>query len=306
MSALVPNMGAIEAETRKLLKSAGIKGRFPTPVAEIVDAAGLQQPQDSMFSDEVIAEAPRRVQLAIRRLGGGRVLALLDRKRREVHVDPAIQNEGKRAFATLHEVTHDVLPWQHELAAFADNQGTLAPSVKSLFEWEANLGASNLLFQHDAFTRLASEYTTEHASIIELGRIVGASGHSTFRRFVSTHRGTVAGVVLELSPCSIDPLGHRRNEVITSETWKETFGDAQWPSVLRSDVYPFVENASAARISVTPLKSEFALKSTEDKSVDLTVELYCNQYRLFVLIWKPRRELLKRKRLIVPSEARVA
>ena len=305
MSALVPNVGAIEAETRKLLKAAGIKSRFPTPVAEIVAAAGLQQPQDSMFSEAVIAKAPRRVQLAIRQLGGGRVLALLDRRRREVHVDPAIQNEGKRSFATLHEVTHDILPWQHGLSAFADNLGTLAPSVKSLFEWEANLGASNLLFQHDAFTRLAREYTTEHASIIELGRIVGASGHSTFRRFVATHPGIVAGVVLELSPCAVEPLAYRRNEVITSASWTETFGDEQWPSVLSVDDFPFVEHASGARISLNAVKTEFMLKNAEDKSVDLTAELYCNQYRLFVLIWKQRREILRRKRLIVPSEAQV-
>lgn len=305
MSAHVPDGRAIEAETRKLLKSAGIKGQFPTPVADIVAAAGLEQPNESLLSDQVIAQAPTHLQRAVRRLGGGRLLALLDRKRREVHVDPTIQNEGKRAFATLHEVTHDILPWQRYLA-FADNQGTLAPSVKSLFEWEANLGASNLLFQHDAFTQVATEYRTEHASIIELSRIVGASGHSTFRRFVSSHRGVVAGVVLELSPCSVDPPAHRRNEVVTSEGWSETFGNFAWPTILRSDVYPFVEQASAARISLTPVKTEFALTNVEDKSVDLTVELYSNQYRLFALIWQPRRELLKRKRLIVPGETQVA
>lgn len=305
MSAHVPDEQAIEAETRKLLKTAGIKGHFPTPIADIIDAAGLKLPQESMLADPVIASAPSHLQRAVRRLGGGRLLALLDRKRREVHLDPSIQNDGKRAFATLHEVAHDVLPWQHHLA-FADNEGTLAPSVKSLFEWEANLGASNLLFQHDAFTRLACEYSTEHASIIELSKVVGASGHSTFRRYVSSHPGVVAGVVLELSPCSIDPLAHRRNEVIVSDGWTEMFGIDNWPRVLRSDDYPFVEQTSAARISLTPVKTEFTLKNIEDKSVDLTVELYSNQYRLFALIWKPRRELLKRKRLIVPGDAQVA
>jgi len=305
MPAHVPDERAIEVETRKLLKSAGIKVQFPTPVEAIVAAAGLEQPRDSLLSEQVIAEAPKHLQRAVRRLGGGRLLALLDRRRREVHVDPSIQNEGKRAFATLHEVAHDILPWQRFLA-YADSTGTLAPSVNSLFEREANLGASNLLFQHDAFTQLANEYTTEHASIMELSKIVGASGHSTFRRYVSSHNGVVAGIVLELSPCSFDPLAYRRNEVVLSAAWPEMFGDYIWPTVLRLDVYPFIEQAGAARISLTPVKTECSLASVDNTQVNLTVELYSNQYRLFALIWKPRREHLKRKRLIVPGVAKVA
>lgn len=219
-----PDERAIEKHTRELLQRADARGRFPTPIDDIVAAADLTLPRESLFSGSVLDEAPSHLRRAMKRLTG-RVRAVLDRKAREVHVDPSIQNQGRAAFQKLHEVTHDILPWQKELG-YADDDATLAATVKELFEQEANIGASNLLFQLDYFDDLVGQYRIGMASILDLAVMVGASGHATFRRFVKAHPTTVAGVVMELSPCSRDPLGYRRREVIVSAKWGEQFGSA--------------------------------------------------------------------------------
>ncbi len=77
-------------------------------------------------------------------------------------MDPGIQNEGRAAFLKLHEVGHDTLPWQRALG-YADDDATLAPSVKRLFEQEANIAASHLLFQQDYFDDVSRQYSIGHA-----------------------------------------------------------------------------------------------------------------------------------------------
>jgi hypothetical protein len=295
----VPDERAIEKHTRELLKRAETKGRFPTPVDDIVEAAGLQQPKESLLNNLVIDDAPLHLRRAMRKMSG-KIRAVLDRKAREVHVDPSIQNTGRVNFKKLHEVSHDIYPWQQALG-FADDDATLAPNIKDLFEQEANIGASNLLFQLDYFDDLVDQYKIGHAAILELATNIGASGHATFRRFVSVHKGVVAGVVLDLSPCGVDAVAYRRNEVETSKGWREQFGASFWPRVLRPEPYAFVSLAAHARSSGNVVATDFSLPNLRNDMVPLHVELFCNQHKIFALIWKPRREALKRRRIIVPS-----
>jgi len=234
-----PDRRAIEEHTRKLLRRAGVKGQFPTPVDEIVAAAGLSQPERSMFSDFIVEQAPEHLRRAIRRLTGP-VRAVLDRKEREVHLSPTVNTRGHRAFVKLHEATHHILPWQHDLA-YADEDATLSASAKALQELEANLGASNLLFQHETFAELSRQYKTGFRAILALAETVGASIHASFRRYVVDYDGAALGVVLELSPCSRVPLGYQRHEMVRSAKWEKEFGQAFWPRVLQSPPFSFID-----------------------------------------------------------------
>jgi hypothetical protein len=298
----VPDESSIEEHTRELLKRADAKGRFPTPVDDIVLAAGLTQPKDSLLSNLVIDQAPPHLRRAMRKLSG-KVRAVLDRREREVHIDPTVHNAGRIAFKKLHEVSHDIFPWQNELG-FADDDATLAPSVKSLFEQEANIGASNLLFQHDYFDDVAGQYAVGQAAVLELSNMIGASIHATFRRFVSTHKTVMAGVVLDMSPCGQPPVSYRRYEVLTSSGWRKQFGDQLWPRILHPQPYAFVTRAEEAHLTGDVVRADFVFPNLRNESVGLSVELYCNQHNIFALIWKPRRETLKRKRkLILPDAA---
>lgn len=302
MATHTPDELAIEKHARELLRRAEAKGRFPTPVDDIVEAAGLVQPKQSLLSGSVLEEAPLHLRRAIRKLSG-RVRAVLDRKTHEVHVDPEIHNRGRLAFHKLHEVTHEILPWQKALA-YADDDATLSFSVNRLFEWEANLGASDLLFQNESFDDLVRQYETGMAAVLELAEVVGASGHATFRRFVQVHDGAVVGLVMDLSPCSRDPLAYRRREVLVSKRWGEEFGTGYWPTVLRAEPYAFVKSADEARTTTGAVRTGFILPDLRNEPIHLDAEVYSNQHNLFVLIWKQRRERLRRRRIIVPASAR--
>jgi hypothetical protein len=288
-----PDEAAIDAYTRELLRRAGAKGRFPTPVDDIVAAAGLSEPHESLLSASVLSEAPLHIQRAIRRLTG-RVRAVLDRTTHEVHVDPAISNQGRVAFHKLHEVAHEILPWQRALA-YADDDATLSPATRSLFEWEANIGASGLLFQGEYFEDLIRQYPTGMATVFAVAEIVGASRHATFRRFARAHEGVITGVVMDLSPSSRDPLAYHRHEVVMSANWGARLGIRGWPNVLCRQPYAFIDHADAARRSGDIVRTDFTLPDLENKMVHLKVELYSNQHKLFALIWKPRREVLRRR-----------
>jgi hypothetical protein len=64
-----------------------------------------------MLSDFVLEQAPAHLRSAMRKLRL-KVRAVLDRGAREIHVGPAIHNQGQISFKKLHEVGHDICPWQ--------------------------------------------------------------------------------------------------------------------------------------------------------------------------------------------------
>jgi hypothetical protein len=147
----------------------------------------------------------------------GKVHAVLDRRTREVHINPELDLVGQRAYKRLHETSHDLFTWQHVSdgkTGFADDEMTLSPKTTILFEREANQGAAELLFQRERFADIAKDYAVSCAAVLELADMFGSSRHAAFRRYVETHRGSVSGVVLGRGPCDRDPLTFRRREAI--------------------------------------------------------------------------------------------
>ena len=289
--------------TDRLLRAADAYGRLPTPVADIVSAAGLAEAPATFLTESSIAAMPSHLHGVLRRMAG-RVHAVLDRKTREVHINPATDLAGQRAFKRLHETAHDLFPWQHVddgALGYADDELSLSPRTTILFEREANQGAAELLFQRERFAEIAADYATSCATVVELATRFGASRHATFRRYVESHRGVVVGVVLGAAPCDREPLTYRRREAMCSATWLARFEDpATWPTVLREDPFGFVEQARAC----TALGSPCGIWRHPDRDNEITtfhIEAMSNSYRTFVLIWLPRRERLKRRRVLAPA-----
>jgi len=280
----------------ELLLRAEAYDRFPTPVEDIIAAAKLQEPEHSLLSDFVFRQAPRHIREAVAPLRR-KLRALLDRKEREIHLDPTIDNEAQRRFKRCHEVSHDLYPWQQALG-FADDDTTLSFSTRVLFEREANQGAAELLFQRDRYRAAASDYAIGIAAIIELASLFGVSIHASFRRFVETNRHPVAGIVLHPSPHSTTPLAYRRYEALQSAAWTRHFGAPSWPSEVRSDAYAFVRFAPIA-LTAASTRTTFTLPDVTQSTQTAEVELFSNSYRTFTLLWLPRREPLKRRRVLV-------
>lgn len=289
--------------TDGLLRRADAYGRLPTPVGDILAAAELTESVDTFLTAGSIAQAPAHLRAVLARVSS-KVHAVLDRRTREVHINPATDPAGQQAFKRLHEASHELFSWQHidaGRAGFADDGWTLSHRTHVLFEREANQGAAELLFQRDRFTNIAADYAVSFASIIELADMFGSSIHATFRRYVETHRGALAGVVLASGPCERSPLAFARNEAVASRAWRHRFDDpAQWPYVLREQPFGFVQQARACRALASP-KGEWTYPDRDNESCTLRVEAMSNTYRTFVLIWLPRRELLKRRRVIAQA-----
>lgn len=290
------NADEIVGAAERLLADAGAHEHLPTPVDELVAAAGLMRGDDAdLFSDATLAQAPPDLRDKIRGLRG-KLFAALDRRERVVFVNPEIQRGGRRNFQTLHEVGHDILPSQADLA-YADDYLTLSPATRKKFEQQANQTAAELLFQRNFYERMASDYALGMAAVVETSQRIGASIHAGLRRYVETHHRPVAAVVLARSPVSVVPMTFRRSEACSSSAWRERFPrpDTEWSALMTGTAFPFlcdVPRLAAEEIVQTtcPLADRAGAVTT------VTVEIFSNTYNILALLWPPQRQVLRRRR----------
>lgn len=286
------------AHAARLLDVAGARGRFPTPVDDLVEAAGLTEPEESFLSDSVLRQAPAYFKATIKRLLG-RVLGAVDRREREVHIAPDVTIPGRRRFIKLHEVLHGFLPWQVDLA-YADDDRTLAPQIRQRFELEASLGAAELLFQGPTYAADVADLQIGLAALSTLRERYGSTLRAALWRYPEEHRAAVATAVLDPSPVSLVPLRFRRHEVRMSPSFAARFGGGPWPSQLTVDRFPFLVAASAAGEFSTVVAGEASFRALDGAMVDLRVEALCTGYATLVMLWVPIAERT-RKRLRVAA-----
>jgi Zn-dependent peptidase ImmA (M78 family) len=290
----------IARHTERLLREAEALGRFPTPVEDIISAANLKQDDDPLFADSILAKAPAALAAKVRQLRG-RAAAALDRQERVIYVDDGVDHDGRRRFKQLHEVTHDILPWQAD-TAYADTNASLSWRTRVGFEQEANQGGAELLFQRTRFEEIAGEYELGFGAVLDLANRFGASYHAAFRRYVETHRIPMAGVVLERSPCEASGTAYRRKEAVNSRSWVRRHEPVcGWPTVLRAVPYSFVDGIKT--LGDQPLRSSLTYADLKNEQSTLQVEMWSNTYNVFVLLWLPRRERLRRRRVVAAGSS---
>ncbi|WP_354257396.1 ImmA/IrrE family metallo-endopeptidase [Bradyrhizobium sp. F1.13.3] len=138
--------------------------------------------------------------------------------------------EVKKRFVRLHESAHGFLPWQRPLyAVVEDCDKSLDPDAADLFDREANVFASEVLFQLDAFRDMAESRTFEVWTPVRLAKQFNASIYASIRQYVSKNRRACAVVVLDM-PGLIEGDGFRANlrRVVQSPAFTETFGHDMW------------------------------------------------------------------------------
>ncbi|OIQ77491.1 hypothetical protein GALL_408140 [mine drainage metagenome] len=284
----------ISKHVDRLLRKADAYGRFPTPVDDIVAAAGLQQADDYVFDDSFVSQAPAAIRSIVRGVRD-RIMGLVDRRARVIHISPNIEHDGKRRFIKLHETVHEILPYQQSLL-FADDNETLSSGTKRLFEKEANQGAAEFLFQGTGFAKDASDLEISIPAIWGLATRYGSSFHAAVRRYAETHDGAVAAIVLECTPRSNDPPTWARQECLTSRSWITQFGPARWPILMDAITYPFLTSLTIPSLDQVPLAD------VNGSTVETRVETYQTPYSSFVLLWVPqRRRLLPRRKTIMET-----
>lgn len=271
-----------------LLRKAEVDERLPTPVNDLVAAAGLLEVDDYLFSEAKIRQAPKELRRLIR-AAGRKIRGALDRRERVLHVNPAIEVPAQRQFIRCHETMHDALPWQRDMLVLGDTAKTLAPDIELRFEREANQGGAELLFQVDLLARIARDYPTELATPVVLADMFGASIHATFRRWIESHRGTMCGIVLAPVPVRSSPLTFRRFELVESAEWQRRYGANRFPFSLSVPTYPFVATLDDPT-QRSGLDATWALTDLAGSNTGLRVQSFSNSYRTFLLLWLPEKE----------------
>jgi len=297
------NCDEILRASRSILLRAEVGDQLPTPVEDVIAAADLTRGDDDVFAEETIAEAPAYLRKAVRRLmGKGKIHAILDRRRRKVHVNPTITNEGRRRFRALHEVGHSILPGQNS-PAHADNTSTLSPHTRIIWERDANQVSSEILFQQQRFSEIAAEYEVGLGAVVELAEMFKTSIHAALRRYVEFHRSPLAAVVLNPSPTKAPSLALRRDEAICSPRWEKHFERPDcWPRLLEASTFPWITTVRHADDAL--VKWEGSWPDRDNEMLPLRIEAMSNHYKLLVLLWRPKRQVLKRRReLVLPNAA---
>jgi hypothetical protein len=270
-----------------LLRKGGAYGRFPTPVADLVAAAELEIARenalDKVFLGGLYRSLPNSLKLVPDRLkqAVGKVMGLLDRRDRTVHIDCELHPK-KVVFLALHEVGHDFLPWQRKtFDVLEDSDAELDPETRDRFEREANCFSSDVLFQLDTFTAEAADFVFGIRAPLELSSHYGASVYATARRYVVTNNRPCALIVFNRTKNELgwDCLTLRRTAA--SKAFIALFGPVSVPKVCGPGNY-FFQNRPAGKFTrPTPCM----LRDLNHVEVAAVAEAFDSGYEVFFLIY---------------------
>ncbi len=268
-----------------LLKEAGAYGKYPTPTADLVAAAGLRVERTLFTDDDVI----RRMNSASSRLvkqAREALLGVVDIRGRTIYVRPDVPLGFELPPLVLHETAHAHLYWQRDIYEFVqEDGGSLERNVKDRFEREANQFAWELVFQLDGFRRDAESGEFSLRTPARLAHRYGTTPYAAIRRFVETNRRSCALIVKGLSTDANGP-GSSPGRVVRSARFSRDFGDIDF----RSGINPFV---SSELFSDPDYGARTQLRLTGLNRCPVTCEAQtfsCDRHR-FALVY-PEHELL--------------
>lgn len=272
----------VRRQARHALQAADAVGVYPTPVGQILEQAQVVVASEDVFSEGFLARIRRKAGGTLKR-ALSKVLGVFDAKARLVYIDRAV-HAAKLTFLKLHEAGHAVMPWQRDLYGVIEDCGqTLAPDVAEQFEREANVFASEVLFQNEAFTEEAADYPFGIRVPLNLAKKYGASAYSAVRRYVSTHHEACA--VLVLNPPEATPgdgFTATLRRAIVSRQFSEQFGDLPWAERYTPDDQLGAMVPTGGRKMSRP--RAFTLTDRNDQPHECVAEAFATRFQVFILI----------------------
>jgi len=282
----------IEAFARKLLDRVGVYGKPPTPEAAIIAVASLVK------HGELDLEAERASLLkqfgAALISGLKKIQGLLDLRERVIFVTSDL-HEKRKPFVAFHEVGHSVIPWQRDVLCRGDDNLSLSPNTKQLFEAEANSFAANLIFQVDAFDNEAKDCSFAIQTPILLADRYGASYHSALRRYVERHESPCALLILGQAIQVVGQsrkLGHVRY-IVSSKQFKGQFGHPEWPHVLGGQT---VNGRVGTLVEIPRAQGQVLLRDLDGNERAFLCERWTNQFETFLML----RPIRTKRKLFAP------
>ncbi|RWK53161.1 ImmA/IrrE family metallo-endopeptidase [Mesorhizobium sp.] len=297
-SSLTPQQYAkVRSEAERALREAGALGVFPTPIADIMVAAKLEEVQEDVLNEGFLASMRRKAGAALKS-ALSKVIGLFDARAKLVFIDRTL-HVVKQAFVRLHETGHGFMAWQKDLYAIVEDcEQTIDPEIADLFDREANTFASEVMFQLDTFTEEAEQKPFGIMVPVRLSSRYGGSIYAAVRRYVfRNHR---ACVVLVLNPPELiqgDGFRASIRRVVASPRFTEIFGSPAWPvHFTPSDEIGAVVPIGKRRASG---KRTFALTDRNGDRHECIIEAFTQTHQVFVLIHSV--STLTRTTIILPG-----
>lgn len=250
----MPESRLVVAQAGRMLQMLGVS-EPPFPVDDALALANLRIADHAL--DELPSDTPAHLQDQLLLDAMDHAFGLLDRQRSLVYLK-ANMILSRRQFVTMHEVGHRWLPWQHRHGIHVDGEKNLDHDTKELYEWQANVFASETLFLGSALSDQARDLPFELVSAMRLADRFRASVHATLRRYVETHHQRCFLLVLDRTPHARGrPPRHKVLKQFTSKPFRRTYGRWRKPSVPATDLLPLT-----GRSAPTTLDTHWAIEGT--------------------------------------------
>lgn len=227
----------IQSKADRLLRDASAYGVFPTPVMHIIKVAKVELDEENSLDSNMIQRLYRKATDTIKR-ALDKVLGIFDVRANAIYYDHSV-HKAKKPFLLLHETGHSYLDWQKDTYAFLeDGKKNLEPEVSEEFECEANVFASEVLFQVNTFARLAEDMPLALATPMSLAKKFGASIYSAVRRFATTTSRCCVVLVLEPPVLTNGIAVFALRRALPSTSFLRKYGEVAWQPEYSRQTFP--------------------------------------------------------------------
>ncbi|BBO77476.1 hypothetical protein DSCW_48930 [Desulfosarcina widdelii] len=272
----------IRREAKRILIESNAIGRFPTPVADIMDVAKVEVVDDNILDEGFLSKIRKKAGRALKKAISV-TLGVLDVKGRFVFVDKTV-HAVRQTFIKIHEAGHFIMAWQRKLYSIVEDcEKTISTEIEDHFDREANVFTSEVLFQLDTFSEEAENHGFGIQVPIRLSKKYGASIYASIRRYVSKNWRACAVLVLDppelMAGCGFK-AGLRR--VVYSDKFIEVFGKINWPEQYTPDD----EIGSMVPVGGRRMSAprEIGLKNDNGELCECIAEAFTQTYQVFILI----------------------
>ncbi|MBN8807017.1 MAG: ImmA/IrrE family metallo-endopeptidase [Sphingomonas sp.] len=275
-------LAKVRTEAERALREAGALGVLPTPIKDILAVAKVEEVKEDVLNEGFLTKMRMKAGDALKR-ALSKVIGLFDAAAGLIFLDQLLMPVKKR-FVTLHEAGHGFLPWQRVMYKLVEDcDKALDPEAAELFDREANVFASEVLFQNDTFHHMAADLKFEIWTPIRLAKQFDASLYSCIRQYVSKNERCC--VVLVLNPPELiegDGFRATLRRVIASSSFLSTFGECAWASIYTPDdqfgrLIPLAGRKSSG-------KREVVLIDRNGDRHECIAESFTQTHQVFILV----------------------
>lgn len=206
-----------------------------------------------------------------------KVRGIADLRRRAVYL-PSSRSNSRFRFTKAHELGHQLIPWHRVGRDCVDTDASLSPAVRDTFETEANLFASEVIFQGKRFQQRARDYKPTFDAVFLLADQHGASRQATLWKFTEEQDFPVASMIYYPKGASSILT---RWKTVASPSFRSKYADLTSPTHLEKD-HPWAAVCDGS----DQCEGDIRLRRSTGRQVHFLWHTWWNNYALFVLLRK--------------------